>query len=101
MLLNSPCSFSILHQILFVLLCPGSQNKSSYVIPFVVVAVVLVLLAAFGLVIFKLRANRQRNGRMKLKEDHADTLPHSYPQEKTFENPIYQVSIFNPMIFND
>lgn len=82
-------------------LCPGSQTKSSYVIPFVVVAVVLVLLAAFGLFIFKLRAYRQRNGRMKLKEDHADTLPHSYPQEKTFENPIYQVSVFTPMIFNN
>jgi len=29
---------------------------------------------------------------MKLTEKHADTLPHPYPEEKTFENPIYQVS---------
>lgn len=29
---------------------------------------------------------------MKLTEHHADTMPHPYPEEKTFENPIYQVS---------
>lgn len=29
---------------------------------------------------------------MKLKEHHADTLPHPYIEEKTFENPIYQPS---------
>ena len=28
---------------------------------------------------------------MKLTEQHAETLPHPYPEEKTFENPIYQV----------
>ena len=42
--------------------------------------------------VLKTRLQRQRNGRMKLTEHHADTLPHPYPEEKTFENPIYQVS---------
>lgn len=42
--------------------------------------------------VLKTRLQRQRNGRMKLTEHHADTMLHPYPEEKTFENPIYQVS---------
>lgn len=79
---------------------PGSPTKSSYVVPIVVAAVVLVMLAVLGLFIFKLRVYRQRNGRMKLKEHHADTLPHPYPEEKTFENPIYQVRMLTLVLFN-
>lgn len=70
---------------------PDSSTKPSYLVPVIVVAVVALVCVAV-LLAFKLRARRQRNGRMKLTEKHADTLPHPYPEEKTFENPIYQVS---------
>ena len=55
------------------------------------IAVFAVFVAVIVFVL-KTRLQRQRNGRMKLTEHHADTLPHPYPEEKTFENPIYQVS---------
>ena len=70
---------------------PDSSTKPSYLVPVIVVAVVALVCVAV-LLAFKLRVGRQRNGRMKLTEKHADTLPHPYPEEKTFENPIYQVS---------
>lgn len=74
-----------------LLLPPDSSTKPSYLVPVIVVAVVALVCVAV-LLAFKLRVRRQRNGRMKLTEKHADTLPHPYPEEKTFENPIYQVS---------
>ena len=81
-----------LNTVFFHLTYSGSSAKRSYVIPLVVaIAVFAVFVAIIGFVL-KTRLQRQRNGRMKLTEHHADTLPHPYPEEKTFENPIYQVS---------
>ena len=69
-----------------------SSAKRSYVIPLVVAIAVFAVFVAVIVFVLKTRLQRQRNGRMKLTEHHADTLPHPYPEEKTFENPIYQVS---------
>ena len=76
----------------FHLTYSGSSAKRSYVIPLVVAIAVFAVFVAIIAFVFKTRLQRQRNGRMKLTEHHADTLPHPYPEEKTFENPIYQVS---------
>lgn len=75
----------------FFFLPSDSSTKPSYLVPVIVVAFVASVCVAV-LLAFKLRVRGQRNGRMKLTEKHADTLPHPYPEEKTFENPIYQVS---------
>lgn len=53
---------------------------------------VFAVFTAIGVFVYKTRLQRQRNGRMKLTEHHADTLPQPYHEQKTFENPIYQVS---------
>lgn len=67
----------------------GLSTKPSYVVPVVVVTVSALAFAAL-LLGYILRVRRQKNGRMKLTDDHAETLSHPYPEGRTFENPIYQ-----------
>ena len=81
---------SIIITIIHCVYTPGSSTKHSYVVPVVVVTIVVLIFAAVLLAYF-LRVRRQRNGRMKLTDQHAERLPHPYPEEKTFENPLYQV----------
>jgi len=68
----------------------GSSTKRSYVVPVVVAIAVFAVFTAIGVFVYKTRLLRQRNGRMKLTEHHADTLTQPYHEQKTFENPIYQ-----------
>lgn len=81
----------------FSFLILGSSAKRSYVVPVVFAIVVFAVFVAIGVFVYKTRLQRRRNGRMKLTEHHADTLPQPYPVEKTFENPIYQVSEYATM----
>jgi hypothetical protein len=64
------------------------------VVPVVVVFACLLILVIVVITAVKCKMSHDGGrGRMKLTVNHADTLPDPYPEERTFENPIYQVHI--------
>lgn len=53
--------------------------------------ILIVLVVVVVVVNMRSKMHHGGKGRMKLTPNHADTLPSPYPEERTFENPIYQV----------
>ena len=86
----SVCSFC-LFVCSFCLFSTVLQEDKPFWVPLIIAlgCVAVIVLLAFAII--RTKFAKRKSGRMRLTANHADTVPNPYPEERTFDNPIYQV----------
>ena len=83
----SVCSFCLFVCLFSTVL----QEDKPFWVPLIIAlgCVAVIVLLAFAII--RTKFAKRKSGRMRLTANHADTVPNPYPEERTFDNPIYQV----------